>query len=114
MDTLVRKFPAPSDVTSDAQNKRTKAIWCATQWTNLSLQAKNHRLPTLPYFVKETGLLSKEVNEMLWKQVVSAGEREITRVYIKLLAPLDTRYCQKKVHSHPLPPATLPCAVQGL
>jgi len=111
MDTLVRKFPVSSDATSDAQSKRTKAIWCTTQWTNLSLQAKNHGLPMLPYFVEETGLLSKEVNETLWKQVVSAGEREITQFYIKLLAP-GIRDIANKVHFHPpLPPATLPCVV---
>ncbi|OAG41943.1 hypothetical protein AYO21_03946 [Fonsecaea monophora] len=47
-----------------------KNLWCETQWTNLSMQAKkNHDLPTLPYFDPETMLLSKEVNARLWNQL---------------------------------------------
>ncbi|KAJ9604681.1 hypothetical protein H2200_010795 [Cladophialophora chaetospira] len=47
-----------------------KKLWCDTQWTNLSMQAKHTiKLPTLPYFDPDTMLLSREVNEKLWKQL---------------------------------------------
>ncbi|EXJ60890.1 hypothetical protein A1O7_05043 [Cladophialophora yegresii CBS 114405] len=47
-----------------------KQLWCDTQWTTLSMQAKKtHNLPTLPYFDPDTMLLSKEVNEKLWRQL---------------------------------------------
>lgn len=52
------------------QNDNKKAVWCETQWTNLSLQAKKLELPSLPYFDPETMLLSKEINHELWSQLV--------------------------------------------
>ncbi|EXJ69928.1 uncharacterized protein A1O5_07001 [Cladophialophora psammophila CBS 110553] len=52
------------------RNDYRKRLWCETQWTNLSMQAKKtHELPTLPYFDPETMLLSKEVNARLWGQL---------------------------------------------
>ncbi|KIW29199.1 uncharacterized protein PV07_05027 [Cladophialophora immunda] len=52
------------------RNDYRKKLWCETQWTNLSMQAKKtHDLPTLPYFDPETMLLSKEVNARLWGQL---------------------------------------------
>ncbi|KIW92652.1 uncharacterized protein Z519_06499 [Cladophialophora bantiana CBS 173.52] len=52
------------------RNDYRKKLWCETQWTNLSMQAKKtHELPTLPYFDPETMLLSKEVNARLWGQL---------------------------------------------
>ena len=59
--------------TSTASTKKdpSKWMWCETQWTNLSLQAKNLGLSKLPYFDPETMILSKEVNARLWKQLVS-------------------------------------------
>jgi len=33
------------------------------------MQAKNHGLPTLPYFDPKTGLLSRDVNHKLWAQI---------------------------------------------
>jgi len=59
--------------TSASKTNTAKTIWCQTQWTNLSLQAKNLGLPKLPYFDLKTMLLSKEVNAKLWKQLVSAA-----------------------------------------
>lgn len=48
-----------------------KQIWCDTQWTTLSIQAKRTlNLPTLPYFDPDTMLLSKDVNVKLWEQLV--------------------------------------------
>lgn len=55
---------------SFADDTARKAIWCDTQWTNLSLQAKKLELPTLPYFDPDSMLLSKEVNAKLWGQLV--------------------------------------------
>jgi hypothetical protein len=53
------------------KNDYRKQLWCDTQWTNLSVQAKKtHNLSTLPYFDPDTMLLSKEVNEKLWHQLV--------------------------------------------
>jgi hypothetical protein len=53
-----------------------KALWCNTQWANLSIQAKKLiKLPTLPYFDEETMLLSREVNHVLWDQLVSLYSR---------------------------------------
>lgn len=57
--------------TSDHKNHPAKQIWCDTQWSNLSMQAKKLELPELPYFDPETMLLSKEVNVKLWDQLVS-------------------------------------------
>ncbi|KIX99494.1 uncharacterized protein Z520_05070 [Fonsecaea multimorphosa CBS 102226] len=52
------------------RNDYRRKLWCETQWTNLSMQAKKtHNLPTLPYFDPETMLLSKEVNARLWGQL---------------------------------------------
>ncbi|KIX09063.1 uncharacterized protein Z518_00141 [Rhinocladiella mackenziei CBS 650.93] len=51
------------------KNDNQKAIWCETQWTNLTVQARKLELPTLPYFDPETMLLSKEVNHKLWSQL---------------------------------------------
>jgi len=51
------------------QNDNKKAVWCETQWANLSLQAKRLELPSLPYFDPETMLLSKEINHKLWAQL---------------------------------------------
>lgn len=47
-----------------------KDVWCETQWTNLSMQAKKLELPEFPYFDPDTMLLSKEVNHKLWDQLV--------------------------------------------
>jgi len=57
--------------TSDHRNHPAKQMWCETQWSNLSMQAKKLELPELPYFDPETMLLSKEVNVKLWDQLVS-------------------------------------------
>jgi hypothetical protein len=54
-----------------AQSSAAKALWCNTQWTNLTMQAKKFDLPMLPYFDPKTGLLSKDVNHKLWSQIVS-------------------------------------------
>lgn len=54
----------------DLENNLAKKIWCETQWTTLSIQAKNLGLPKLPYFDPQTMLLSKEVNGRLWRQLV--------------------------------------------
>lgn len=47
-----------------------RRMWAETQWTNLSVQARDLGLPKLPYFDPETMLLSKEVNAKLWKTLV--------------------------------------------
>ena len=47
-----------------------KTAWCWTVWSNLSLQAKNHGVAMDPYFNPQTGLLSEEVNDEMWKQLV--------------------------------------------
>src|SRR5690348_3511002 len=60
------KNPPPQPPKTDAGKK----VWCDTQWTNLSMQAKKLELPTLPYFDPDTMLLSKEINHKLWNQVV--------------------------------------------
>jgi len=52
------------------KNDSGKSVWCETQWTNLSAQAKRLELPTQPYFDPETMLLSKEINHRLWDQLV--------------------------------------------
>ncbi|EXJ93518.1 hypothetical protein A1O1_01910, partial [Capronia coronata CBS 617.96] len=46
-----------------------KSIWCETQWTNLSMQAKKLDMPLLPYFEPDTMLLSKDINHKLWLQL---------------------------------------------
>lgn len=56
--------------TQNYHNHPAKDIWCETQWTNLSMQAKKLDLPELPYFDPATMLLSKEVNVKLWNQLV--------------------------------------------
>ncbi|OAP64636.1 hypothetical protein AYL99_00608 [Fonsecaea erecta] len=64
--------PSRAGHDQEEQNRHDyrKKLWCETQWTNLSLQAKKtHNLPTLPYFDPETMLLSKEVNARLWGQL---------------------------------------------
>ena len=48
---------------------KAKSLWSKTVWTNLSMQAKNHGMPAEPYFAPD-GLLSREVNVKLWKQIV--------------------------------------------
>ena len=55
---------------STAKANRGRAVWCETQWTNLSLQAKRLGMPKLPYFDTKTMLLSKEVNYNMWKQLL--------------------------------------------
>lgn len=60
--------PAPQHTSFKNDDKKT--VWCETQWTNLSIQAKKLDMPTLPYFDPETMLLSKEVNRKLWNQLV--------------------------------------------
>ncbi|KAG9770173.1 hypothetical protein KCU88_g6689, partial [Aureobasidium melanogenum] len=59
--------PAPQHTSFKNDDKKT--VWCETQWTNLSIQAKKLDMPTLPYFDPETMLLSKEVNRKLWNQL---------------------------------------------
>ncbi len=62
----------PSAAPDNYRNDPRKQLWCTTQWANLSMQAKkNCKLETLPYFDPETMLLSREVNEKLWGQLVS-------------------------------------------
>jgi hypothetical protein len=61
---------APKPPPISFQNDDKKAVWCETQWTSLSLQAKRLDLPSLPYFDPETMLLSKEINHKLWAQLV--------------------------------------------
>lgn len=53
-----------------AKANRGRAVWCETQWTNLSFQAKKLGMPKLPYFDTKTMLLSKEVNYRMWKQLL--------------------------------------------
>lgn len=48
-----------------------RKIWSETQWAHLSRQARDLGLPKLPYFDPGTMLLSKEVNNKLWRQLVS-------------------------------------------
>lgn len=55
---------------SSAKANRGRAVWCETQWTNLSFQAKKLGMPKLPYFDTKTMLLSKEVNYKMWKQLL--------------------------------------------
>ena len=55
---------------STAKANRGRSVWCETQWTNLSLQAKKLGMPKLPYFDPKTMLLSKEVNYKMWKQLL--------------------------------------------
>lgn len=55
---------------STPKANRGRAVWCETQWTNLSLQAKKLGMPKLPYFDPKTMLLSKEVNYKMWKQLL--------------------------------------------
>jgi len=64
MDTKSIVFPE-----KNAQSSSAKALWCNTQWANLSIQAKKFDLPTLPYFDPQTGLLSKDVNHKLWSLI---------------------------------------------
>ena len=61
-----------TSTSTSASKDLARQIWCETQWTNLSIQAKNLGLPKLPYFDPKTMLLSKEVNPRLWKQLVSS------------------------------------------
>ncbi|EXJ91740.1 hypothetical protein A1O3_00290 [Capronia epimyces CBS 606.96] len=51
-----------------------KTLWCETQWTNLSMQAKRLDMPKLPYFEADTMLLSKDVNRKLWVQLTRLWE----------------------------------------
>jgi hypothetical protein len=55
---------------STAKANRGRAVWCESQWTNLSFQAKKLGMPKLPYFDTKTMLLSKEVNYRMWKQLL--------------------------------------------
>jgi hypothetical protein len=55
---------------STPKANRGRAVWCETQWTNLSFQAKKLGMPKLPYFDPKTMLLSKEVNYKMWKQLL--------------------------------------------
>ena len=65
------RHKAPA-ATSNHSTHPARQIWCDTQWTNLTMQAKTLGLPELPYFDPETMLLSKEVNVKLWNQLVRA------------------------------------------
>lgn len=56
-----------------------RRIWADTQWTNLSVQARDLGLPKLPYFDQGTMLLSKEVNAKLWKTLVSTPQPSLRR-----------------------------------
>ncbi|KAK6380679.1 uncharacterized protein PV06_09841 [Exophiala oligosperma] len=58
-----------SSTTKSYRNDDRRGLWCETQWTNLSQQAKTLGLPVLPYFDPETMLLSKEINHKLWIQL---------------------------------------------
>jgi hypothetical protein len=63
--------PKPFAPRPNYKDDPRKQIWCDTVWTNLSVQAKTtHNLSTLPYFDPETMLLSREVNQVLWGQLV--------------------------------------------
>jgi len=55
---------------STPKANRGRAVWCETQWTNLSYQAKKLGMPRLPYFDPKTMLLSKEVNYKMWRQLL--------------------------------------------
>lgn len=46
-----------------------KRMWCQTQWTNLSQQARDLGLSSV-YFDTETMLLDKVQNKQLWKLLV--------------------------------------------
>ena len=60
--TKVQSLSAEDDV--------GRKVWCETQWVNLSRQARELGLPSQPWFVRETGLLSKEVSGGLWKSLI--------------------------------------------
>ena len=65
------------DSTSTAKTEDIgRRMWTETQWVNLSRQARDLGLPKLPFFDPETMLLSKEVNDKLWKQLVSVCSAE--------------------------------------
>lgn len=76
---IIASSSRPSKTSTPAENFKNdphKQLWCDTQWANLSMQAKkNIGLPMLPYFDPETMLLSREVNEKLWGQLVSTHFR---------------------------------------
>ena len=69
--SLTPSIPNTSVIKSESKHNPLKELWCETQWTVLSLQAKNHGLAKDPYFDPKTMRLSKEVNMKLWKQLVS-------------------------------------------
>jgi hypothetical protein len=69
--SLTPSISKTSAIKSESKQHPLKELWCETQWTALSLQAKNHGLAKDPYFDPKTMRLSKEVNMKLWKQLVS-------------------------------------------
>ena len=73
----------PESTVGDPEKKPSpmKQLWCVTQWSNLSLQAKNLGLPIEPYFDPETLLLSTEVNAKMWRQLVKSPGQPIPGVF---------------------------------
>jgi hypothetical protein len=64
------RHKAPAVNANNYSQHPARQMWCDTQWANLSIQAKKLELPELPYFDPETMLLSKDVNDKLWTQLV--------------------------------------------
>lgn len=73
---MSRYFDVPDDTASIASTALNikdpvKKIWCQTQWTTLSHQARNLNLP-IDYFDTKTMLLDKLSNKTLWRLLVGA------------------------------------------